>query len=64
VLGVAFSIVLGALHAFSPGHGRTLVAAYLLGPRQTIGHAFWLALIVTITHTASGRGARAPGAWR
>ena len=53
VLGVAFSIVLGALHAFSPGHGRTLVAAYLLGPRQTVGHAFWLALIVTITHTAS-----------
>jgi nickel/cobalt exporter len=53
VLGVAFSIVLGALHAFSPGHGRTLVAAYLLGPRQTIGHAFWLAVIVTITHTAS-----------
>jgi len=53
VLGVVLSIVLGALHAFSPGHGRTLVAAYLLGPRQTIGHAFWLALIVTITHTAS-----------
>jgi ABC-type nickel/cobalt efflux system permease component RcnA len=53
VLGIAFAVVLGALHAFSPGHGRTLVAAYLLGPRQTIGHAFWLAVIVTITHTAS-----------
>jgi nickel/cobalt transporter (NicO) family protein len=53
ILGLAFSVVLGALHAFSPGHGRTLVAAYLLGPRQTIRHAFWLALIVTITHTAS-----------
>ncbi len=53
VLGLAFSIVLGALHAFTPGHGRTLVAAYLLGPRQTIRHAFWLALIVTVTHTAS-----------
>jgi nickel/cobalt transporter (NicO) family protein len=53
IVAVAFSLVLGALHAFSPGHGRTLVAAYLLGPRQTVRHAFWLALIVTITHTAS-----------
>ncbi|MFT4974444.1 MAG: nickel/cobalt exporter [Myxococcota bacterium] len=45
------AIILGAVHALSPGHGKTLVAAYLLGERQTIRHAFWLGIIVTVTHT-------------
>jgi len=45
------AVILGAFHAMSPGHGKTLVAAYLLGERQTIRHAIWLGIIVTITHT-------------
>ena len=44
---------LGALHALEPGHGKTLVAAYLAGSRGTAWHAILLGLIVTLTHTAS-----------
>ncbi|MEZ4674169.1 MAG: sulfite exporter TauE/SafE family protein [Caldilineaceae bacterium] len=42
----------GAAHAFSPGHGKTVVAAYLVGSRGTVGHALFLGLTTTITHTA------------
>ncbi|MBM4299263.1 MAG: hypothetical protein FJ143_16115, partial [Deltaproteobacteria bacterium] len=43
---------LGALHALEPGHGKTLVAAYMVGSRGTIKHAMLLGLIVTVAHTA------------
>ena len=43
----------GAAHALGPGHGKTLVAAYLVGSRGTAGHALLLGLTVTITHTSS-----------
>ncbi len=42
----------GAAHAFSPGHGKTVVAAYLVGSRGTVQHALFLGLTTTITHTA------------
>ncbi len=48
-LGLAF--VLGIFHAFSPGHGKTIVAAYLVGSRGTARHAGFLGLVVTVTHT-------------
>ena len=41
----------GALHALSPGHGKAMVAAYLIGTRGTARHAVGLGAIVTITHT-------------
>jgi ABC-type nickel/cobalt efflux system permease component RcnA len=41
----------GALHALSPGHGKTMVAAYLVGTRGTARHAVALGATVTITHT-------------
>jgi nickel/cobalt exporter len=41
----------GALHALSPGHGKTMVAAYLVGARGTSRHAVVLGAVVTITHT-------------
>jgi nickel/cobalt exporter len=41
----------GALHALSPGHGKAMVAAYLIGTRGTARHAVWLGITVTITHT-------------
>lgn len=50
-LGVAF--LLGAMHAMSPGHGKTLVAAYLVGSRGTLKHAAFLGALVTFTHTIS-----------
>jgi nickel/cobalt transporter (NicO) family protein len=43
----------GALHALSPGHGKTLVAGYLVGARGTPRHAAILGLMVTATHTVS-----------
>jgi ABC-type nickel/cobalt efflux system permease component RcnA len=43
---------LGGLHALEPGHGKTIVAAYLVGSQGTAVHALLLGLIVTITHTA------------
>src|SRR5205814_4988173 len=42
---------LGALHALSPGHGKTVVGAYLVGARGTARHAVFLGLVVTATHT-------------
>jgi ABC-type nickel/cobalt efflux system permease component RcnA len=53
VVGLGLSALLGGLHALAPGHGKTLVAAYLIGSRGTVGHAAALGGIVTITHTAS-----------
>jgi ABC-type nickel/cobalt efflux system permease component RcnA len=41
----------GAAHAFSPGHGKSIVAAYLVGSRGTARHAVLLGLTVTVTHT-------------
>jgi ABC-type nickel/cobalt efflux system permease component RcnA len=53
---VAFALVVsfiwGAMHALSPGHGKTMVAAYLVGARGTSRHAIVLGLTVTLTHTA------------
>ena len=43
----------GAMHALGPGHGKTVVAAYLIGERGTWRHALYLGLIVTATHTIS-----------
>ena len=42
----------GAAHALTPGHGKTIVAAYLVGSRGTTKHALFLGLTTTITHTA------------
>jgi nickel/cobalt transporter (NicO) family protein len=41
----------GAAHALSPGHGKSIVAAYLVGSRGTPRHALFLGLTVTVTHT-------------
>ncbi len=49
----SISIGLGALHALEPGHGKTIVAAYLVGSRGTAGHAVLLGAVVTMAHTAS-----------
>jgi ABC-type nickel/cobalt efflux system permease component RcnA len=41
----------GALHALSPGHGKAMVAAYLVGTRGTARQAVLLGATVTVTHT-------------
>jgi ABC-type nickel/cobalt efflux system permease component RcnA len=50
-IGIAFG--LGAAHALTPGHGKTIVAAYLVGSRGTLRHAAFLGAMVTFTHTVS-----------
>jgi ABC-type nickel/cobalt efflux system permease component RcnA len=54
VVAVALMVAaaLGALHGLEPGHGKTVVAAYLVGSRGTARHALILGLIVTVSHTA------------
>ena len=54
LLGMLAAFAFGAVHALSPGHGKTLVAAYLVGSRGTPRHAVFLGLMVTFTHTISG----------
>ena len=51
LLSLLIATALGSLHAFSPGHGKTIVGAYLVGSRATARHAAFLGLTVTITHT-------------
>jgi nickel/cobalt transporter (NicO) family protein len=52
VTALLVAAVLGAFHALEPGHGKTVVAAYLVGSRGTARHALILGLIVTASHTA------------
>lgn len=53
LLGIAVAFGLGAMHALSPGHGKTIVAAYLVGSHGTPKHALFLGGMVTFTHTIS-----------
>lgn len=52
VLALLLAAGLGAAHALSPGHGKTLVAAYLVGTRGTVRQAMALGATVAATHTA------------
>ncbi len=52
LLGLLIACAVGAVHALSPGHGKTVVGAYLIGSRGTPRHALFLGLTVTFTHTA------------
>jgi nickel/cobalt transporter (NicO) family protein len=48
---LAAALFWGMAHALSPGHGKAIVTAYLVGQRGTARHAAALGLIVTATHT-------------
>lgn len=45
------ALLLGAIHGASPGHGKTLVVASLLGSRGSLGRVLLLAVTVAVTHT-------------
>ena len=51
LLALAISFIWGAMHALTPGHGKTIVGAYLVGSRGTPKHALYLGLTTTVTHT-------------
>jgi nickel/cobalt exporter len=52
-LALIAAFALGAAHALTPGHGKTIVAAYLVGSRGTLKHAAFLGAMVTFTHTVT-----------
>jgi nickel/cobalt transporter (NicO) family protein len=54
LLAVLLSLVLGASHAMLPGHGKTVMAAYLAGRRGSVRDAVLVGATVTATHTAGG----------
>src|SRR5262249_38812912 len=49
LISLLIAFGLGAFHALSPGHGKTIVAAYLVGSRGTAKHAVFLGAVVTMT---------------
>ena len=51
LVGLLLAFGFGAMHAMSPGHGKTVVGAYLVGSRGTFKHAVFLGMTVTVTHT-------------
>ena len=51
IASILLAAALGAGHALTPGHGKTLMAAYLVGSRGTVLHAVGLGLSVTVSHT-------------
>jgi nickel/cobalt transporter (NicO) family protein len=51
-VALLLAVVLGAAHALAPGHGKTVMAAYLVGLRGTVRQAATIGATVTLTHTA------------
>jgi ABC-type nickel/cobalt efflux system permease component RcnA len=52
LIALLVAVIWGAMHAMTPGHGKTLVGAYLVGSRGTAQHALLLGVTTTLTHTA------------
>jgi nickel/cobalt transporter (NicO) family protein len=52
LLSLAIAAFWGAAHALTPGHGKAIVAGYLVGSRGKPRHAVLLGGVVTVTHTA------------
>ncbi len=50
-ISIIIAFFLGSMHALSPGHGKAIVAGYLVGSRGTAFHAMFLGAVVTLTHT-------------
>jgi nickel/cobalt exporter len=50
-LFIPSAIMLGALHGLEPGHSKTIMAAFIVAIRGTVGHAVLLGLAATVSHT-------------
>ncbi len=51
LITLAIAFIWGSLHALSPGHGKTMVVAYLVSSKANIQQAIFLGLMTTSTHT-------------
>jgi ABC-type nickel/cobalt efflux system permease component RcnA len=50
---LVLAVAVGFLHGFTPGHGKALVGAFLIANQGTTVHAFFLGIVLTLTHTIS-----------
>jgi nickel/cobalt exporter len=50
-LFIPTAVLLGALHGLEPGHSKTMMAAFIIAVRGTVGQAILLGLAATISHT-------------
>jgi nickel/cobalt exporter len=50
-LAILLALILGAFHAFAPGHGKTVMAAYLVADRGNLRQVTLIGLSVTAAHT-------------
>ena len=53
ILYLLFAIIIGAFHSLSPGHGKALIGAYIIGTRGTVGDAVTLGIVTAASHTIS-----------
>ncbi len=53
VVALLLSFAAGALHALGPGHGKTIMAAYLVGAEGRMRDAVVVGVAVSVMHTAS-----------
>ncbi|HUI93844.1 MAG TPA: sulfite exporter TauE/SafE family protein [Chitinivibrionales bacterium] len=53
IIYLFLAIIIGALHALSPGHGKALIGAYIIGNRGTVADAVTLGIVTAISHTLS-----------
>jgi len=51
LVALAVALFWGAAHALTPGHGKAIIAGYMIGTRGRARHALMLGGIVTVTHT-------------
>ncbi|MFB6276623.1 MAG: nickel/cobalt transporter [Halothece sp.] len=51
LIAILGAFLWGSFHALSPGHGKTMVSAYLVGSKANLKQAIVLGLTTTITHT-------------
>lgn len=52
-----FAFLLGALHALTPGHGKSVLAAYFLGQEARIQNGLGVTLSAALLHVVSGLAA-------
>jgi ABC-type nickel/cobalt efflux system permease component RcnA len=52
MFAVLLAVVLGGLHALAPGHGKTIMAAYIVGQRGSLRQILGIGVTVALTHTA------------
>ena len=51
ITGLTLALLFGAVHGLTPGHGKAIATAYLVGSNSTLVQALMLSVVVTLTHT-------------